>query len=209
VDHHHLRRVLLGDGVVPARVGDPAKPGAETEAVGLGAVVVARRCRDLDGTHAIGRLRRKPDDLVREAPQVLEHDRVGVQTIAGAEKGSTGLEAALGHPLDHHVDIAAVVEMAVAQNDAVEAADIDLALGVLHHGTRTGIKSDPRSAILEVDAPRGGELLRHHEAGTGGAHECEVQRSVEVKAPPSNGARIGVPDRRLGNADASERYVSE
>src|SRR5438445_11667907 len=83
-------------------------------------------------------------------------------------------EPAFGHGLDHHVHVAAVVEMAMADDDGVELAEIDLSLGVLDDGAGSGVERDARLAVLEVEAARSRELLRHHEPRAGGAHECEL-----------------------------------
>src|SRR6267378_1546620 len=87
-------------------------------------------------------------------------------------------ETALGHCLDHHVDVAAVVEVAVADHDGVELGEVDLALCVLDDGSGSGVESNARLAVLDVEATRGGELLGDHEPGAGGAHEGELHVSA-------------------------------
>src|SRR5256712_5801310 len=90
-------------------------------------------------------------------------------------------ETALGHRLDHHVDVATVVEVAVADHDGVELGQVDLALGVLDDRARPRIEAHARVPILYVEAARRRELLGDHETRTGRAHERDFH---ELTSPP-------------------------
>src|SRR5450759_5352441 len=104
-------------------------------------------------------------------------------------------ETTLGHGLDHDVDVAAVVEVAVADHDRIQLGQIDLALGVLHDGAGPGVEGDARLAILNVEATRRGELLGNHEPSTGGPHESHLH--------------LGSPPRFLWGPRAVAREVVE
>src|SRR2546427_1315686 len=90
-------------------------------------------------------------------------------------------ETALGHRLDHHVDVATVVEVAVADHDGVELGQVDLALGVLDDRAWPRIEAHARVPILYVEAARRRELLGDHETRTGRAHERDFH---ELTSPP-------------------------
>src|ERR1700693_1271437 len=92
-------------------------------------------------------------------------------------------EPAFGHGLDHHVDVATVVEVAVADDDGVKLGEIDFSLGVLDDGTGPGIECEVSLAVLDVQAARGGELLGNHEAGTGSAHESQFHEDRPPRFP--------------------------
>src|SRR5215467_2556374 len=88
------------------------------------------------------------------------------------------LEAAVGHRLEHHVDVAAVVEVAVAEDDGVERGQVDPPLRVLDDRAGTGIQREPGVPVLEEKAARRRDLLRDHEASAGRPHEGEVYVSA-------------------------------
>src|SRR5205823_1302878 len=120
------------------------------------------------------------DDLLGEVAKVLEHHRVALKRIGGAEEATAAAEPALGHRLDHHVHVVAVVEMPMAEDDGVELGEVDLALGVLHHCARTGVEADVRVPVLYIQAAGRRELLGDHEPRTGRAHESELHGAVSA-----------------------------
>src|SRR5487761_318894 len=178
VDHHHIGFVLLRDAVVEGGIGDPAEPIAETETVGLDLVTMPRRGRELDAIDVVGGLRLEPHDLLRKFAQVLQHDRVVVEGVGWAEQASAMRETAFGHRLDHHVHVAAVIEVAVAHDDGVELAEVDLPLRVLDDGAGPRVEGDARRAVLDVKATGGGKRLGDHEPSAGGAHESQFHVSA-------------------------------
>src|SRR5439155_1271622 len=113
-----------------------------------------------------------------EAAKVLQHDRIVVERVRRAEEAAAMREPAFGHRLDHHVDVAAVVEVPVADDDRVQLCQVDFALGVLHDGARARVECDARLAILYVEATGGGQLLGDHEPSAGGAHESQLHVSA-------------------------------
>ncbi len=101
-------------------------------------------------------------------------------------------KAPLGHRLDHHVDVAAVIEVPVADGDGIEPGEVDLALGVLDDGARSGIKGDARQSVFDVQAAGRGQLLGDHEPRARGAHE----RDFHVSATSDSFCSVGPPKYR-------------
>src|SRR4029077_19948386 len=118
----------------------------------------------------------------RETPQVLEHDRVVVEGVRRAEETAAVREPAFGHGLDHDVDIAAVVEVAVTDDDRVKLRQVDLALGVLHDGAGPWVEGDASLLVLQVEAARSDELFGDHEPSPRRPHERELH--LESLYPP-------------------------
>src|SRR5450759_332972 len=113
-------------------------------------------------------------------------------------------ETTLGHGLDHDVDVAAVIEVAVADHDRIKLGQIDLALGVLHDGAGPGVEGDARLAILNVEATRRGELLGNHEPSTGGPHESHLH----ARPPPRFAGRWREAPEGASPSATSDRAAS-
>ena len=102
-------------------------------------------------------------------------------------------EAAVRHRFDHHVHIAAVIQVPVADHDRVKGCEIDLALRVLNDCARARVEADSSVALLDEQSTGRCDLLGHHEPGAGGPHE----RQPHVSA---------TSDR--GTSDLSPKYRS-
>ena len=87
-------------------------------------------------------------------------------------------ESAVSHRLEHHIDVAGVVEVAMAQHDCVERRQVDSSLGVVDDGARAGVQADPRAVLLDEEAAGRRNLPGDHETRPGGAHERELQVSA-------------------------------
>src|SRR5216683_210703 len=171
MDDHDLGLVLFGDAVVELGIGDPSKSVAEAKP---------------------GRLRLEPHDLFRKFPKVLEHDRIVIERIRWTEQAAAMTKAALGHRFDHHVDVATVIEVPVADGDGIQPGEVDLALGVLDDGAWSGIKGDARQSLFHVQAAGRGELLGDHEPRAGSAHESDLH----VSATSDSFCSVGPPKYR-------------
>src|SRR6266704_5221127 len=136
MDDHDLGLVLFGDAVVVLRIGDPSKSVAEAKPERLHLVPVAWGGGERETIHGVGRLRLETYDLFRKFPQVLEYDRIVIERIRRTEQTAPMTKAALGHRFDHHVDVATVIEVPVADGDGIEPCEVDLAFGVLDDGAR-------------------------------------------------------------------------
>ena len=173
VDQHHVGLVLLGDAVVVRGVCDPAQRVAKTKTVRLHLVHMAAAGRECHAIDRVGRFGSQADDLAGKPAQVLEDDRVLVERVGRTEQHAPVREPTVRHRLDHHVDVAGVVEVSMADHDRVEGGQVDLALRVLHYGTWPGVEADPRAAFFDEQPAGRGDLLRHHEPRACGAHESE------------------------------------
>jgi hypothetical protein len=118
-----------------------------------------------------------------KAAHVLEDDRVVVERVRRAEELAAVLESTVRHRLEHHVDVAGVIEVAVAEDDRVERRQVDAALRVLHDRARArGSRLSLVRPSSNEQAARRRDLLGDHEAGTGGAHEGEPHVSATSRA---------------------------
>ena len=151
VQNHHVRPVLLGNAVVVRGIGDPAQPVAETKTVGLHLVEVPCAGGERDIADRVRRFRRKAHDLARKAPEVSEHHRVVIQRVGRAEDNASVGEAAVGHALDHHVEVARMVQVPVADHDRVQRREVDASLGVLHDRSRTRVEAHASVAFFDVE----------------------------------------------------------
>src|SRR6202043_1563883 len=124
----------------------------------------------------------------RKVADVLEDDRVVGQRIARAVQTPTVAKASVGHRLDHHVDVVAVIEVPVADHDRVELGEVDLPLRVLHDRARPRVEADARVAFFDVEAAGSSQLLRDHEPRTGSPHECQLQVCLRPRLPGRSGA---------------------
>src|SRR6202521_13656 len=200
VDHHHIRLVLLRDAVVVGGVGHPSEAVAKPEFVCLHPGDVSGGGREGELAYRVFGLRLEGHDLLRELTDVLEDDRVAIERIAWAEQTSPVAEPAVGHRLDHHVDVIAVIEMTVADHDGVELGQVDLALGVLHDRAGTRIEADVGVALLDVEAAGGGQLLGDHESRTGSAHERQFHGYLPPRLPGQSVSPILIAALRAGPA---------
>jgi hypothetical protein len=82
----------------------------------------------------------------------VQHHGVVIERVGWTEQHAAMLEPAVGHRLDHHVHVAGVVEVAMADHYRVDRRQVDLALRILNDGAWTGIEADPRVPILDEQA---------------------------------------------------------
>ncbi len=96
-------------------------------------------------------------DVVADvAPHVLQHHRiVAVQGVLGDDEHAPRPEAAAGHGLDHDVDVVAVIDMLMRQDDRVQLAGLEAELHGPHEtaGPRVeqdvlAVKHQPHAAAL-------------------------------------------------------------
>src|SRR5216683_2296078 len=192
MDDHDLGLVLFGDAVVELGIGDPSKSVAEAKPERLHLVPVAWGGGERESIDAIGRLRLEPHDLFRKFPQVLEHDRIVIERIRRTEQAAPMTKAALGHRFNHHVDVATVIEVPVADGDGIQPGEVDLALGVLDDGAWSRIKGDPRQSVFHVQAAGRSELLGDHEPRAGSAHESDLHSCPpRLRGGPALWAGVG------------------
>ena len=108
-----------------------------------------RECDVADGVRS---LRRKAHDVARKAPQVLEHHRVVIECVGGAEDHASMSEAAVGHALDHDVEVARMVEVPVADHDRVQRRQVDASLGVLNDRAGSWVEAHAGVPFFDVEA---------------------------------------------------------
>src|SRR5712692_4248003 len=208
VDDHHLGLVLLGDAFVVLGIRHPAELVGEAEPERLRLVHMAWTGRERKAVDVVGRLGLQAHDLLRKLPEVLKHHRIVVERIGGTEQPAAVPKSAVRHRLDHDIDVAGVVEVAVAQDDCVELGQIDLALGVLHDGAGPGIETEARAAFLQVQAAGRRELLRDHEPRAGCAHERDFHLYLPTlwggwPGPRRGPGRVGMPTSTTSVRDVS------
>lgn len=149
----------------------------ERNAEGVRTVVVRNGCRECEIAELVAVHRLHHDNLVKKRAEIAEHDAViAFKACARSEQGPAFVEAAAGHRVDHDIHVAAVIDVAVREDNPLEVGGIDRRIGLRAPDQRAGagIEVHTFAAKAQINAAGRARLPRHHPAGARRAHEPDV-----------------------------------
>ena len=103
--------------------------------------------------------------------QIGQDDRVLFQGIGGSKNNAPLLCPSLGHSLNHNVNVPAVVQVLMRQDNSIQLGRVEFPPGNLDQGTRAGVKEYLSVAKAKPGASGSEKLANHDKPGTGGAQK--------------------------------------